>query len=230
MKTLLVFSCVAALIVGLNACNNTSVDPNASSAARVSGATSSSATSGTATCPSNLTAVDIATLPTAITTYISTNYAGATIKDARKDANGNYIVAITLNNSLTLLLFDSAGTFQKEATMKFGPAPGDSAHHHFRGDSTHAHAPGDSAHAHAPGDTTNHPHRGPGPDLTSVAVSSLPAAITSYITTNYAGATISKADQEKVSGDYVVLITTSAKKYVVLLFGSDGTFIKALGK
>ncbi len=49
-------------------------------------------------------------------------------------------------------------------------------------------------------------------NLTTVAVSSLPATITSYISTNYAGATIDKAVQEKTSSDYIVAITTIAKK------------------
>ncbi|WP_460961472.1 PepSY-like domain-containing protein [Spirosoma litoris] len=226
MKTLLVFSCGLALVVGLNACNKTAVDPTADGSARSSGVSSTSVTG-----PHSLTAVDVSSLPAAVTTYITTNYAGATIKDARKDEAGNFLVAITVNSSLKLLLFKADGTFVKEAEMRFGHAPGDSAHHHAPGDSAHHHMPGDSTHRPKPtvGDTTHHPRPGGiGADLTEVAVSSLPAAITTYITSNYAGATINKAAQEKTTSDYIVSITTSAKKRGVLLFGSDGTFKKAL--
>ncbi|GAB4021892.1 hypothetical protein GCM10028808_68020 [Spirosoma migulaei] len=233
MKTLLVFSCVVALVVGLNACNKTAVDPTDDASARTSGVTSSSLTG-----PHNLTVVAVSSLPAAVTTYITTNYAGATIKDARTDADGNFLVAITVNNSLKLLLFKADGTFVKEAEMRFGHARGDSTHHHAPGDSLH-HAPGDSLrHMHgdslhhpkpAVGDSTHHGRPGsPGATLTEVAVSSLPAAITAYITTNYAGATINKAGQDSTTSDYVVSITTADNKRGVLLFSSDGTFKKAL--
>ncbi|WP_206170636.1 hypothetical protein [Spirosoma pollinicola] len=161
MKALLVFSCVAALVVSLNACNNNPVDPSAADAsARSAGVTSTSATG-----PRNLTAVDAATLPTAITTYISTNYAGATIKEALKDAQGNYVIAITVSSVVKVLAFKADGTFVKVLDGKRGPghfpgdstkhAPGDSLRQHFPGDSTH-HAPGDTLHQHFPGDSTHH--------------------------------------------------------------------------
>lgn len=226
MKTVLVFSCVVALVVGLNACNKTAVDPTDDAAARTSGVTSSSLTG-----PHNLTVVAVSSLPAAVTTYITTNYAGATIKDARTDADGNFLVAITVNNSLKLLLFKADGTFVKEAEMRFGHARGDSTHHRSPGDSTHHHTPGDSLHHPKPavGDSTHHGRSGgPGSALTEVAVSSLPAAITTYITTNYAGATINKAAQNSTTSDYVVSITTADNKRGALLFSSDGTFKKAL--
>lgn len=227
MKALLVFSCVAALVVSLNACNRSSVDPSAADASARSASVESTSLTG----PHNLTVVETATLPAAVTTYITTNYAGATIKEALKDEKGNFVVAITVNSSLKLLLFKADGTFVKVAEGKPGRSPRDSANH----------APGDSAHhpKHPHGDSLNHPkppkadsanrpRPGKGPDVTTVAVSSLPAAITTYINTNYAGATIDRAVQEKASGDYLVAITTTDKKRVALLFGSDGTFKKAV--
>jgi hypothetical protein len=225
MKTLLVFSCVVALVLGLNACNKTAVDPADDASARTTGVTS-----GSLTGPHNLTVVDVASLPAAVTTYITTNYAGATIKDARTDAAGNFLVAITVNSSLKLLLFKADGTFVKEAEMRFGHARGDSTHHRAPGDSLH-HMHGDSLHHPKPavGDTTHHGRPGrPGSTLTEVAVSSLPAAITTYITTNYAGAIINKAGQDSTTSDYVVSITTADNKRGALLFSSDGTFKKAL--
>ena len=224
MKTLLVFSCVAALVVSLNACNRNSVDPSTDGSARTAGATST-----TLTGPHNLTTVDVSSLPTAITTYISTNYAGATVKEAKKDEKGNYVVAITVDSKVKLLLFTADGTFVKVADGKPKHTPGDSTHH-MPGDSTHHRMPGDSAHHPKPtiGDSTHHPRPGQGQDLKEVAVSSLPAAITTYITTTYAGSTINKAVQEAKTSDYIVSITTTDSKRVLLLFGSDGTFKKAV--
>jgi hypothetical protein len=225
MKTLLVFSCVAALLVSLNACNRNSVDPTSDGSARTAGATST-----TLTGPHNLTTVDVSSLPTAITTYISTNYAGATVKEAKKDEKGNYVVAITVDSKVKLLLFAADGTFVKMADGKPKHTPGDSTKHRSPGDSTHHRMPGDSIRHPKPtiGDSTHHPRPGQGPDLKEVAVSSLPAAITTYITTNYTGATINKAVQEAKSSDYIVSITTADSKRVLLLFGSDGTFKKAV--
>lgn len=194
MKTWLLFSFVAIWAVGLTSCNKTSVDPSLDGSARSSSVVSSSLTG-----PFSLTAVDMANLPTAISTYITTNYVGATIKEARKDGQGNFIVAITVNSVLKLLLFKADGTFIKEASLRPG---------------------------HASGDSTHHPRSGAG--FTDVAVSSLPAAITTYITTNYVGATINKAAQDKNTTDYIIAITTSDKKRVLLLFGADGTFKKVL--
>ena len=227
MKALLVFSCVATLIVSLNACNRNSIDPSTADASARSGGVTSTSLTG----PHNLTAVDAATLPAAITSYISTNYTGATIKEALKDEKGDYVVAITVNSTIKLLLFKADGTFVKVAEGKPGRAPRDSANH-APGDSAHhpKHAPGDSLNHPRPpkADSANHPRPGQGPEVTNVAVSSLPATITSYINTTYAGATIDKAVQEKTSSDYLVAITTADKKRVVLLFGSDGTFKKAV--
>ncbi|GAB3779251.1 hypothetical protein GCM10028818_29510 [Spirosoma horti] len=227
MKALLMFSCVAALVLSLNACNRNSVDPSTADASARSGGVASTSLTG----PHSLTVVDVATLPAAITTYISTNYAGATIKEALKDDKGNYAVAITVSSTIKLLLFKADGTFVKVADGKPGRAPRDSANH-APGDSAHhpRHTPGDSVNHPKPPrpDSANHPRPGKGPDVTTVATSSLPAAITSYINTNYAGAKIDKAVQEKMSGDYLVAITTTDKKRVALLFGSDGTFKKAV--
>ena len=226
MKKLLVFSVVAALVVGLMSCNKNSVDPTADASARTTGTVSTSLTG-----PHNVTVVDASSLPAAITTYITTNYAGATVKEALKDDKGNYLVAIVQNSTLKLLLFKADGTFVKESDVsKRGPHDRDSTHHSK--DSTRHHAPGDSLNHPKPpvGDSLHHPRPGGpgGPESTTVAVSSLPAAITTYVNTNYAGATIDKAAQDKTSSDYLVVISTTDKKRVLLLFSSDGTFKKAL--
>lgn len=226
MKALFVFSCMAALVLSLNACNHNAVDPSTTDGS----ARSSGVASGTATGPGSLTSVDVSKLPSAITTYINTNYAGATIKEAGTDPQGNYLVIITLNNELKLLAFKSDGTFIKELKGGKGrPMHGDSLHHP-KGDSLHhPPMPGDSLH-HPKGDSLHHKGPGPGPgaNVTVVAATDLPAAITTYINTNYAGATIEKAAKDNTTSDYIILIKTTDSKHVLLVFGSDGTFKKAV--
>ena len=62
-------------------------------------------------CQGKLTSVDPATLPAAILTYISTNYAGSNIKFAGKDDKGQYVVGVNLNGVGIGLLFDATGKF-----------------------------------------------------------------------------------------------------------------------
>lgn len=64
--------------------------------------------------------------------------------------------------------------------------------------------------------------------LTEVAVADLPATITGYVTTNYAGATVKHAGKNE-AGEYFVMLAVGGKP-VVLLFNADGTFNKALDK
>lgn len=281
MKNLLIFSCAVAFALGLNACSHTAVDPVTSTGSARSSAIDSLTTGG----PHSFTTIAVSSLPVAVTTYITTNYAGATIKDARQNAKGEYLVAITVNSTIKVLSFKADGTFVKELTAR--PAKDDSTHHagpnslttvavsslptaittyittnyagatikeaakdatgnylvgilvnsnvkvlSFKADGTFLKAvggkpmAGDSTNHHkpTPGDTTHHTQ----PGSTTVAVSSLPAAIGTYISTNYSGATIERAGQEGTNKDYVVSILTADKKRVLLLFGSDGTFIKVL--
>ncbi|KAA6439976.1 hypothetical protein FEM33_09750 [Dyadobacter flavalbus] len=64
--------------------------------------------------------------------------------------------------------------------------------------------------------------------LTKIDVSALPAAITAYITANYAGSTVSAA-ATNADGAYFVAITAD-NVIKVLLFNADGTFSKELEK
>ncbi|WP_159468358.1 hypothetical protein [Dyadobacter sp. 3J3] len=61
-----------------------------------------------------LTEVAVANLPAAITSYITTTYAGAVIKKAGTNADGEYFVGIVLDNKVKVLLFNADGTFSKE--------------------------------------------------------------------------------------------------------------------
>lgn len=69
----------------------------------------------------------------------------------------------------------------------------------------------------------------PHPIKTPVLQANLPAAISTYLTTTYAGYVFDKAFVEKVSGvvsKYVVLIDASGTRYAVQ-FDATGTFIKS---
>jgi hypothetical protein len=62
-----------------------------------------------------------------------------------------------------------------------------------------------------------------GAKLTSVAIADLPATIKGYITTNYAGATISKAGKN-TDGVYHVAITLADGSMKVIVFNADNSF------
>lgn len=63
--------------------------------------------------------IDIATLPTSITSYITANYVGSTIKGARKSSEGKYGVMITKADGTKIMLgFDAAGGFLNELALK----------------------------------------------------------------------------------------------------------------
>jgi len=68
-------------------------------------------------------------------------------------------------------------------------------------------------------------------NITEVAVSDLPAAITDYITANYAGATIESAGLTN-SGNYTLHVKNADGTSVGLIFDADGNFVsqKSHGK
>ncbi len=133
----------------------------------------------------SLTTVEVSALPAAITGYINTNYAGATITKAALDATRGYLVLITLNGDRRTLLFNTDGTFAQEVVRRVGR------------------------------------------DYTTIAVSALPAAVTSYINTNYAGATITRAGTSS-TGQFKVVVQPTTGRSVELLFAADGTFVQVL--
>ena len=67
----------------------------------------------------------------------------------------------------------------------------------------------------------HHPHPTP------VDVSQLPAAITDYVTANYAGSTIERAGTLP-NGNYVLLVQTAGSAPVGLLFDASGNFLQTL--
>ncbi len=61
-----------------------------------------------------LTKVEVSALPASITSYISTNYAAAEIKQAGTNADGEYFIGILLDGKGKVLLFNADGSFKNE--------------------------------------------------------------------------------------------------------------------
>jgi hypothetical protein len=66
---------------------------------------------------SKLNKVEVAALPTSITTYVTANYAGFAIKRAGTDTDGNYIVGLKNDTDHKVLKFDAAGKFVEEMAI-----------------------------------------------------------------------------------------------------------------
>lgn len=195
MKTTYFLGFIALFTLTLWGCNNSQqvVPDTTLSSARLTGDTTGFH------CRKNITKIAVTDLPAAITSAISASYAGATVDYAAKDDAGNFLVAITQNDTRKTLLFNADGTFNKELALHDGPG-------------------GKGPGGHGPG--------GHGRDsLSQVAVTSLPTAITSYITANYAGATINAAGKDATRG-YIVMVTLADGTRKALLFNTDGTFVQ----
>lgn len=270
MRKLIVAGLIALFGATLWSCNqNQTVAPDAD--ADISAARLSSDTTGFF-CRDSLTKIEVSALPATVTSYISTNYAGATVDYAAKDDAGNFLVAITQNDQRTALLFNADGTFNKELSLRGGGkgrGPGKGPGHGHKGgdrDSVSKIAVADLPAAITNYITTNYASativtaaldatrgyvvmikqgterkallfttdgtftqeivRGTGKDYTPIEVSALPAAVTTYITTNYAGATI-KAAGKNSTGQFKVIVQPTSGRRVELLFAADGTFVQA---
>lgn len=137
------------------------------------------------------TPVAIADLLPAITTYITSNYPGATINVAHTETGGSFDVLITAaDGSKIKLNFAADGTFVSARVHKKN-----GNHHH------------------------NHAN-----SQTPVAIADLATSITTYITSTYAGATITSAHKES-DGSFDVFITTAAGANLNLNFSAAGDFV-----
>jgi hypothetical protein len=154
----------------------------ASSAARTA-AINDTVTKGK--CKGKLTSIDAATLPSNVTAYINTNYAGAAIKFAGKDDKGQIVVGLSLNAVDTGLLFDTSGVFVQKLE-RYGTKA----------------------------------------KLTEVAITALPASISAYVKTNYAGYTIKRAGAD-ADGNLIVGLDNGTG-HKVLKFTSAGVFKEEL--
>ena len=151
------------------------------------------------------TAVAQSALPATTGTYLSTTYPGYTfVQASSRSSNGtvtSYVVDITYNGTSYDVLFDGAGAFVS---------------------------------AHAEGQGGGDKGKGPGGDgqdgsETTIAQADLPATISTYLTTNYAGYTFGSATVDKDTAGtvtkYEVKFTLNGKNYEAE-FDATGKFMK----
>lgn len=171
MKNIVVAFLGALLIAGLfTACTQTSVDSASTTSlaeARIASVSSTSAVSGTCVKGTSETVVSASSLPAAVLTYLSTNYAGYTIVQAEQGTNMNggatyYEVKFTYNNTTKELHFDMTGAVIAD-TGRGGKGKDGKG--------------------------------GSGNTEVVITPDKLPAAAITYLSTNYAGYTLVQAEQ-----------------------------------
>jgi hypothetical protein len=200
MKKILLVCFMALSMVGLYSCNNDNTTISPDDQDEILGeARVGALTSGQAS-GSAISPVSVSALPATITSYIAKNYAGFTAHKAAKAADGSYLVVI--KNSAGEhrgLAFGADGAFKQEVAFMGG-----------KRDRNHDGGPG---------------KRGPN-SFTAIDVASLPAKITTAISSSYANSTVVGAAQnaEKL---YVVFVKTTTGK-AVLEFNADGSFKQAI--
>jgi len=172
MKNLLVAVTTALLMVGIiTACTKTNVDSASSASlaeARIASVTNTSAVSGTCVKGSSETVVSASSLPAAVLTYLSTNYAGYTLVQAEQGTNLNggatyYEVTFTYSGAIKELHFDMTGAVLAESG-------------HGKG--------GDHGKGGSGGNTE-----------VVITADKLPAAALTYLSTNFSGYTLVQAEQ-----------------------------------
>ena len=148
--------------------------------------------------------IAFSSLPSSVTTYLTTNYAGYTAQKAFtvKDASGNlqgYIAIIVFNGNPVGLKFDASGAFVQVLEQREGRDLIGSGHHDG-------------------GCFQNRDGR----QRDTVALSALPTSITAYFASNYATDTLIRASKTRDSG-YVVISKNNG--LFATVFTSTGTFI-----
>jgi len=123
-----------------------------------------------------LTEVDVADLPTAITDYVAANYTDYTIEKAGTDEEGNYHVKL---DGGPALIFDADGNFVEARERRENEGRD---RKRGRGDKRHA-----------------------DDRWTAIEVADIPSVITDYVAANYAGATILRAGTD-AEGNYGVVL------------------------
>jgi hypothetical protein len=152
-------------------------------------------------------AIAQASLPADVTTYLTANYSGYVyhksyaIKSSA-NATAGYVVVIYYNDKPVALAFNSAGAFEKVLEQREKGDLGGKGWHHG-------------------GRFSN--REGKGKD--TVALASLPAAITTYMSANYAGDTLVKAFRTRDSS--YVLFSKNNGAYASL-FTSTSVFVKRM--
>jgi hypothetical protein len=144
-------------------------------------------------------------LPDSVTSYLTSNYAGYLFKAAFeiKDSAGTiggYVVIISFNGKPVGLLFDATGNFQKVLEQREqGDISGDGWHHGGRFDDRD------------------------GKHRDTIALSSLPSAVSSYLSSNYPSDTLIRAYRNE---DSSLLVISKDDGLFATLFTSSGVFVK----
>lgn len=148
-----------------------------------------------------------ANLPSGTTTYLTTNYAGYTFRQAYaiKNSSGSvtgYVVVIYYNDKPVGLEFDSSGNFVKVLEQREkGDLQGPGWHHGGRFEG----------------------RNGMGKD--TVALTSIPSAILSYMSSNFSSDTLVKAVKNRDSS-YVIFSVNNG--LFATTFDASGNFLKRI--
>ncbi len=144
-------------------------------------------------------------LPASILSYLTANYSGYTfdkgyeIKDSAGTIGG-YVVIISYNGKPVGLLFDASGNFQRVLEQReAGDIHGDGWHHGGRFGNRD------------------------GQHRDTLAISSLPSAVTSYLSVNYPSDTLVRA---YLNRDSSILVISKDNGLFATLFTSSGVFVK----
>ena len=144
-------------------------------------------------------------LPDTVTSFLANNYAGYLFKTAFeiKDSAGTvggYVVIISFNGKPVGLLFDATGNLQKVLEQReWGDINGDGWHHGGRFDDRD------------------------GKHRDTIPLSSLPSAVSSYMSSNYPSDTLIRAYRNRDSSQFII---SKNDGLFATLFSSSGVFVK----
>jgi hypothetical protein len=116
-------------VSALTSCNSTSVNPDDIALEETTivemslAVTHGDSTRGDRGRKHNITKIEVSALPATITSYISSTYAGSTIKHAGKLEDGSFVVHVTKADGTSVgVKFSAAGAFVSEKAQKARPA------------------------------------------------------------------------------------------------------------
>jgi hypothetical protein len=151
--------------------------------------------------------IAFSTLPTAIGTYLTANYSGYTFKKAYAITDSaktviNYIVVIKYNSALVGLKFTAAGVFVSTLEQRDG--------HDLQGPGWHHGGPFDNR---------------DGKHRDTIALTALPAAVTSYFKTTYPTDTLLHAS---ITPDNAYALVSKNNGLFITIIKATGTLIKRI--
>lgn len=159
--------------------------------------------------------ISVAELSSSVVNYVDENYPDASIVSAVKSSNAEatYVVQLNTNEEIA---FDASGKCMGDAE-DFNAAA-------FQRGGRGGHGGGPGGGGHHGGGPGGHNGGGPG----GLSIDSLPTAVTSYITTNYAGARLigARLDTTCQFGNTInVMVKPTASNPVKLAFDMSGTYL-----